>query len=58
MGRCGAASPGEIASILCEAVYAPPFEIFFKPSSGRQVCLLLAVTAIVMHYTLGLSSLH
>jgi hypothetical protein len=37
IGRCGDASPGKIASILCEAVYAPPYEIFFKPSSGRQV---------------------
>ena len=40
MGRCGDVSPGKTTSILCEAVYTPPFEIYFKPSSGRCVVVI------------------
>ena len=35
MGRCGEVHPEKTYNVPCEAVYAAPFEIFFKPTGNQ-----------------------
>ena len=46
MGRCGSVEADKTTSILCEAVYTPPFEIYFKPSAGWYVCSQLIIIVV------------
>ena len=37
MGRCGEVAPDQTFNVPCEAVYAAPYELYFKPRDNKYL---------------------